>query len=118
MKKSISAISLAALAAAALLTTGIAEAGMNMEDRPAGEKPLVHPGTGIVRKIDASTVTLSHAPIASLNWPAMTMSFRLKDSALSRGIRAGDPVDFELVRSQNMYLVTRLSIRREKIDAP
>jgi Cu/Ag efflux protein CusF len=81
--------------------------GMNMEAAPA-----THSGTGTVKKIDAAkgVVTLAHGPIASLRWPAMTMSFELKDAALAKGIKVGDAVDFELVRSQDSYVITRLHL--------
>ena len=84
--------------------------GMDMKSMKMEAAPVTHHGTGTVRKIDAGMVTLSHGPIASLNWPAMTMSFKLKDAALARGIRAGDVVDFELVRSDSDYVVTRMQI--------
>lgn len=84
--------------------------GMDMKSMKMKAASVTHHGTGTVRKIDAGMVTLSHGPIASLNWPAMTMSFKLKDAALARGIRAGDVVDFELVRSDSDYVVTRMQI--------
>ena len=79
--------------------------GVNMETAP-----VIHRGSGTVQKIDAAkeVVTLVHGPIASLNWPAMTMSFKLKDAALTKGIRVGEAVDFELVQSGSDYVVTHL----------
>ena len=101
--------------ASTLNPTIIADAGMNMDGMDMKEMkmektPVTHRGTGTVMKIDAAkgTVTLAHGPIASLNWPAMTMSFKLKDAVLAQGIKAGDAVDFELVQSGSDYLVTRL----------
>ena len=98
----------------------VADAGMDMKDMDMknmnmnGMKmeaaPVIHRGSGTVQKIDAAKemVTLVHGPIASLNWRAMTMSFKLKDAALAKGIKAGDAVDFELVQSGSDYVVTRL----------
>lgn len=113
MQKNLSAISLAALAAlsASCLMIQNADAGMNMKDKLTEERPLTHRGAGTVKKIEASRVTLAHGPIATLNWPAMTMSFKLKDEALSHGIKAGDIVDFELVQSGNQYVITRLTAK-------
>ena len=91
-------------------TIMMADAGMNMEGMNKQAAPVTHRGTGTVKKIDAGMVTLSHGPIASLQWPAMTMSFKLKDAALAKGIKAGDAVDFELVRSNSDYVVTRLQM--------
>ncbi len=84
--------------------------GMDMKSTKMEATPVIHRGAGTVRKIDAAKgmVTLAHGPIASLNWPAMTMSFKLKDEALAKGIKAGDAVDFELVQSGGDYVVTRL----------
>ena len=83
---------------------------MNMNGMKMETAPVIHRGSGTVQKIDATKeiVTLVHGPIASLNWPAMTMSFKLKDAALAKGIKAGEAVDFELVQSGSDYVVTRL----------
>ena len=83
---------------------------MNMNGMKMETAPVIHRGSGTVQKIDAAKemVTLVHGPIASLNWPAMTMSFKLKDAALARGIKAGEAVDFELVQSGSDYVVTHL----------
>ena len=83
---------------------------MNMNGMKMETAPVIHRGSGTVQKIDATKeiVTLVHGPIASLNWPAMTMSFTLKDAALAKGIKAGEAVDFELVQSGSDYVVTRL----------
>lgn len=89
----------------------IADASMGMKSKRTDAAAIVHRGTGTVRKIDTGMVTLSHGPIASLNWPAMTMSFKLKGAALAKGIKVGDVVDFELVQSGDNYVVTRLSIK-------
>lgn len=69
--------------------------------RPIGAAPsaaaptaALHQGTGRIEKIDAAGITLSHGPIASLGWPAMTMLFRLEDAALARGLKPGDQVAF------------------------
>jgi Cu/Ag efflux protein CusF len=93
----------------------MADAGMDMKDMDMKSMkmeatPSTHKGTGTVKNVDAAKgmITLSHGPIASLNWPAMTMSFKLKDAALAKGIKAGDAVDFELIPSGSDYVVTRL----------
>ena len=84
--------------------------GMDMKSMKMEAAPTTHKGAGIVKNIDAikGMVTLAHGPIASLQWPAMTMRFKLKDEALAKGIKAGDAVDFELVQSGKDYMVTRL----------
>jgi membrane fusion protein, copper/silver efflux system len=51
-------------------------------------------GVGRIEQIKPDSVTISHGPIPAVNWPAMTMTFRLADPALARGLRAGDRVVF------------------------
>ncbi len=70
----------------------------------AEAKPAVvgHPGEGRVDSIDrqAGTLSLSHGPIASLKWPAMTMEFNLANPALLKGLKPGVAVSFEFVERQ------------------
>ncbi|MAL58193.1 MAG: efflux RND transporter periplasmic adaptor subunit [Brevundimonas sp.] len=64
----------------------------------AAAAPTVHQTTGRVEALTPGSITISHPPIASLNWPAMTMAFDLPDAARTRGLAVGDRVrlDFEL----------------------
>ena len=39
-------------------------------------------------------MTISHQPVPSIGWPAMTMNFHLSGLGLARGIKAGDQVRF------------------------
>lgn len=56
-----------------------------------------------------ATVTIAHDPIASLNWPAMTMDFRARDPALLRQLKPGQKVDFEIVEeSAGEYVIVRI----------
>lgn len=52
--------------------------------------------TGEVRKIDAENgkVTLKHGPIKNLDMLGMTMVFRVKETKLLEGLKAGDSVAF------------------------
>ncbi len=54
-----------------------------------------HRGKGKVEAIEKDEVMLSHEPIASLRWPAMTMGFRLPAGGLPKGIAVGQTVTFE-----------------------
>ena len=57
-----------------------------------------HRGRGHVTQVDpqAGRVELDHAPMPSIQWPAMKMGFRVKDRALLEGLKPGDAVEFEL----------------------
>ncbi|NMG45487.1 efflux RND transporter periplasmic adaptor subunit [Aromatoleum toluvorans] len=59
----------------------------------AAPGPAQHHGEGVVEAIDKEQVTLSHGPIPSMNWPAMTMSFKLPAGAPQ--VEVGSRVNFD-----------------------
>lgn len=54
-----------------------------------------HVGEATLETIGRDSVTLSHGPIASLQWGPMTMDFKLPPSGLPRYVERGDRVSFE-----------------------
>ncbi|WOB10922.1 efflux RND transporter periplasmic adaptor subunit [Piscinibacter gummiphilus] len=64
-----------------------------------------HEGTGKVIAVSTQEVTLDHGPIASIQWPAMQMPFKLARPELGRGLKAGDPVRFNFTQSGDAYVV-------------
>ncbi|MEO8154658.1 MAG: efflux RND transporter periplasmic adaptor subunit [Rhizobacter sp.] len=72
------------------------EARLNDEPKPtAANTAQRHDGQAKVEAIGRDAMTLSHGPIASLKWPAMTMDFKLPKGGAPRGVDVGDRVDFE-----------------------
>jgi Cu/Ag efflux protein CusF len=67
-----------------------------------------HSGVGTVQSMDRTKgeVTLKHGPISDLNWPAMTMTFQVKDSRLFDRLQPGKQVAFEFVADGTHYVVT------------
>jgi Cu/Ag efflux protein CusF len=65
---------------------------------------------GEVRKVDkeAKKITIKHEPIPSLDMPAMTMVFQVKDPALLGLVKAGDKVKFEAQKLGGAYAVTKI----------
>lgn len=84
-----------------------------MKDTPMG-KPAAgqtaHMAKGKVTKVDAAAgvVTLAHEPVKSLNWPAMTMGFQVKDKTMFDKLTVGKTVDFEFVQADKEYVVTKV----------
>lgn len=69
-----------------------------------------HEGEAKIEAIGSDTLTLSHGPIASLKWGAMTMDFKQPPkSALPRNIAVGDHVTFEFQMSTDGPQLTRIS---------
>ena len=54
-----------------------------------------HEGRALIEAIGRDAITLSHGPIPSLKWGAMTMDFKLPKGGIPRGVEVGDRVDFE-----------------------
>src|SRR6266853_3244154 len=67
-------------------------------DKKAGSK--VHKGVGTVKKVDAaaSTVTIAHGPIKSMNWPAMNMTFTVKDKKGLEKLEPEKKVEFQFIQ--------------------
>lgn len=75
------------------------EARLNEAPRPAATAtatPPSHQSEAKIEMIGKDSLTLSHGPIASLKWGAMTMDFKTPlQQALPPGLRTGDRVSFE-----------------------
>jgi Cu(I)/Ag(I) efflux system membrane fusion protein len=70
-----------------------------------------HRGEGSVEAVDLahSSVTISHGPIASLKWPAMTMEFKVRDAALLRTLKPGQNTGFEFAAAAGgEYVIIRM----------
>lgn len=66
--------------------------------------------TGVVVQVkaDQGKVKINHDPIPALNWPQMTMFFRVKDQAVLEGIAAGDKVRFDLEKGATGMVIMRM----------
>jgi Cu(I)/Ag(I) efflux system membrane fusion protein len=86
-----------------------------MSDMPApdgGKAPdgPVHRGEGKVEKIDKDEITLSHGPIPTLQWGAMTMGFKLPAGGMPPAIAVDDKVAFEFRQTKDgAYQITAIS---------
>lgn len=80
--------------------------GMDMSEM--NNKAVITEGIGMVDAVDKSKgmVTLSHEPIVSLGWPAMTMDFSVEDKALFKKLVMGRKVQFQFQKKHNQYVVT------------
>ena len=71
---------------------------LRMEESPAMAAAegsgMTHSGQGKVEQIGDREVTISHGPIASMQWGAMTMGFRIPGTGLPKNIAVGDTVTF------------------------
>ncbi len=71
------------------------------------------PGTlseGEIRKVDkeAKKITIKHGPMPSLDMPAMTMVFQVKDPVMLDQVKPGDKVKFQAEKLGGAFTVTRI----------
>jgi Cu(I)/Ag(I) efflux system periplasmic protein CusF len=70
------------------------------------QKSDVHRATGVVTKVDRDKVTIKHDPVPSLDWPTMTMAFKVKDAKVMEKLKPGAKVDFSFEKAGRDYVVT------------
>ncbi|WP_395400989.1 copper-binding protein [Pseudoduganella sp. UC29_106] len=54
-----------------------------------------------MEQIGKNDITISHGPIASLQWGPMTMPFKLPAAGLPRNVSKGDQVAFDVKQRQD-----------------
>lgn len=81
---------------------------MNNQSQAKPGHGTVHRTSAVVKEVDAAKgrVTLAHGAVTSLNWPAMTMGFSVKNKALLDKLAAGKKVDVEFTQQGGDYVIT------------
>jgi len=83
---------------------------MPMDNMSSGStaKATTHQATGVVKALDTSkgSVTLAHGPVKSLNWPAMTMTFVVKDKMFFDKLAVDKKVTIDFAKQGADYVVT------------
>ena len=85
-----------------------------MSDMPApdGSKAAgpTHRGAGKVESIGKDEITISHGPIPTLQWGAMTMGFKVPANGLPKNVAVGDAVVFEIrPLKDGMFEIARIA---------
>lgn len=81
-------------------------AGFGKQSTPAHvtstdmQSAQIHRGVGILDAINVGKVTITHSAIATVGWPAMSMTFNLAHVGLIKDIKMGEEIDFEFVEHQ------------------
>lgn len=97
------------------LSSGVTFAGEKMGDmkgmdmgKPSSVTVKIHKAVGVVKALDAKagTVTFAHEPVKSLNWPAMSMTFSIRDKMFFDRLAEGRTVEFEFAQEGKAYVVT------------
>ena len=69
-----------------------------------------HRANGVVKSVDRmeATVLLAHEAVKTLNWPAMTMAFKVQDRTVLDRIAPGSKVEIEFQKRGSDYVITRM----------
>ena len=83
--------------------------GMDM-DKGKKSESKTHKGTGTVKKVDsaAGKVTIAHGPIPTMKWPAMNMTFTVKDKKALEGLAPEKKVEFQFIEQGSDYIITSI----------
>ena len=88
--------------------------GMKMDGHstmaaPAATAAAAAKASGTVKSMDTAkgTITIAHGAVAAVNWPAMTMPFKISPDMVA-GIQAGQKVDFEFVTAGKDSTITKI----------
>ena len=83
---------------------------MRMSEPASGAAAAsTHKGKGLVERVDKGEITLSHDPIPSLQWGAMTMGFKVP-ADMNPGVGTGDRVEFEFRQGKDgTFEITRIA---------
>ena len=81
------------------------------------QAPVSHHAVGTLDSIEANgsvtTLMITHEPVASLNWPTMTMEFVPANSALVDKLKPGAAIAFEFVeRKPGEWVITQIEARK------
>ena len=68
-----------------------------------------HNATGKVTVVNDDTVMISHGPVEALNWPAMTMTYEVRDPALVADLQPGEEIAFAFRREEFSYVLTEVT---------
>jgi Cu(I)/Ag(I) efflux system membrane fusion protein len=69
---------------------------------------VLHEGTGKVTELAPGEITLAHGAIPSLDWPPMTMAFKVMQEESVRGLKPGDAVKFRFRQAGDDFVIERI----------
>ena len=81
----------------------------NMDmDTSSSNHPKAIDAVGIVDEIDQAkgVITISHEAIKSLDWPAMTMNFTVKDKIIFSKLSKNKKIHFAFIQQHGKYVIT------------
>jgi membrane fusion protein, copper/silver efflux system len=85
------------------------KSGLSRLDTAPAKAPASHSAQGRIESIDKDGVTITHGPVPSLKWEAMTMEFKSPPGSLPKGLTTGSRIHFEFVRQGDDYVLQQVT---------
>lgn len=88
--------------------------GLDARPLPAATPPsqaapaALNETRGRIEALAGDKITLSHAAVPAIGWPAMTMTFTLDPPSLAKGLKVGDRVAFGFVQDPSGAVIRRI----------
>lgn len=76
---------------------------------PQAAEDGAHQAAGRITAIGEDSITIAHGPVASLQWPGMTMAFQLERADMARGLAVGDEVRFRFRQVEQGYRIDEIA---------
>ena len=105
----IKSITAAVIAGAFLVPLAHADSGHQKKAASEASQPAPM-ADGEIRRIDkdAKKITIKHGPLESLDMPAMTMVFQVRDLAMLERVKVGDKVKFQAEKIGGGFAVVKI----------
>nr|WP_269840420.1 efflux RND transporter periplasmic adaptor subunit [Paucibacter sp. M5-1]MCZ7883083.1 efflux RND transporter periplasmic adaptor subunit [Paucibacter sp. M5-1]MCZ7883087.1 efflux RND transporter periplasmic adaptor subunit [Paucibacter sp. M5-1] len=73
---------------------------------PASAAAAAFTVRGVIEALSATEMTLAHEAVPALQWPPMTMGFKLANPGLAAGLKPRQPVRFSFIQQGDDYVIT------------
>lgn len=90
---------------------GMDTKGMDMGKKSDPGAQATHQAVGVVKKLDAKagSVSIAHGPVPSMNWPAMTMTFKVQSPDMLKELAVGQKVQAAFIENGSDFVITKLT---------
>lgn len=79
------------------------------DEKASAEPAAIYSAAGKVTVIAANQITIAHGTVEGLDWPAMTMTFRVATPETIAGLKVGDQVSFKFRKDGSDYALTSIA---------
>lgn len=86
--------------------------GMDMKEGMSKKSETkTHHASGVVKSVSPQkgTISIAHGAVPTMNWSAMTMTFKAKDKKMLEAFKPGAKVDFDFQVRGKDHVITNIA---------